>query len=439
MIDYKALYQKKLQNADSAAKLLPKTGNISIPFFGGMPSDLLQAVGRMAKAGSYDQLNLYYMHSTPQMGEALLNPEVAKIIKPKPFYMGAAERALVHEGLKDGIKYIEYMPGSFSQIPHLMADVIGIDTFMVAVSPMDAHGYFSIGISGAYTQKVMRQCRQLIVEVNQHIPRSFGDSLIHISEVAAITECHQPLSSLAFRPATPVDEQISQYILPMIPDRACVQFGIGGVPNVIASMLKNHKDLGIHTELLADGLLDLIEAGAVTNRYKKVKPYKTIFNVAMGSQNLYDFIHDNPGVECYGADFVNDPGVIAQNDNMISVNAFVEIDLNGQVNAEFVESRQFSAPGGQLDFVKGAVKSKGGKSFLASSSTAAHGKVSRIVPRLNSIVTDPRMDVQYVVTEHGICNLQGKSTSERARALIDLADPQFRESLHDEAKRQGLI
>lgn len=439
MKSYQALYQEKFKSADAAAKLLPKKGNISIPFFGGMPVHLLQALAKQAKAGYYDQLNLYYMHSTPQMAEALLNPEVAKIIKPKPFYMGATERALVQQGLHDGVKYIEYMPGSFSQIPHLLADVIGVDTFMVAVSPMDEHGYFSIGISGAYTQRVMRQCRQLIVEVNQHIPRSFGDTLIHVSEVAAITECQEPLSSLPFRAATPTDEQISKYILPMIPDRACVQFGIGGVPNVIASMLKNHKDLGIHSELLADGLLDLIEAGTVTNRYKKVKPYKTVFNVAMGSQALYDFINDNPGVECYGADFVNDPHVIAQNDNVISVNAFVEIDLNGQVNAEFIKNRQFSAPGGQLDFVKGAVKSNGGKSFLASSSTAAHGKVSRIVPRLNSIVTDPRMDVQYVVTEHGICNLQGKSTSERTRALIQLADPQFREWLHNEAKQQGLI
>lgn len=208
---------------------------------------------------------------------------------------------------------------------------------------------------------------------------------------------------------------------------------------MIAEMLTDRKDLGVHTELLADGIMSLIQCGAVTNKYKKFKPYKNVFNVAMGSQALYDFIHDNPSIECHGADVVNDPYIIAQNDNVISVNSFVEIDLSGQVNAEFINHHQFSAPGGQLDFVRGAVMSKGGKSFLAADATAAHGKVSRIVPRLNSVITDPRMEVQYIVTEYGICNLQGKSSSERALALIELAAPEFRESLHAEAKKQNFI
>ncbi len=433
------LYQKKLMSADQAARLIPKKGNISLPFFGGMPSNIATSMAKLAKEGFYEELFLYYMHPTPHVGEQLINPEVAKIIHPRPFFMGGAERALVQAGLKEGKKYLDYMPGNFSQVPHLIADVIGVDTLVVAVSPMDKNGYFSLGVTGAYTQRVMRKCRQLILEVNKYIPRTFGDSSIHISDVTAVTEYDAALPPLPLRAASETDRKIGSYILPLVEDRSCVQFGIGGIPNAIASMLTDRKDLGVHTELLADGIMDLIECGAVTNRYKKIRPYKTTFNVAMGSQKLYDFMDNNPSIECYGADFINDPYVIAQNDKFVSVNSFIEIDLSGQVNAEFLNHHQFSAPGGQLDFVKGAVMSQGGKSFLAAESTAAHGKVSRIVPRLSSMVTDPRMEIQHVVTEHGICNLQGKSSSERARALIEIAAPEFREGLYNEAKKEGFL
>lgn len=437
---YQSMYEQKRMSAQQAATLLPESGNISAAFFAGMPVALLEAISQAASLGQYEELNFYYMHSTPHMADTLLNPKTAAVVRPRPFYMGPAERALVKTCLEQGHdKLLAYMPGNFSQVPRLMAEVIGIDTFMLRVSPMDEHGYFSLGVTGAYSQQVMRHCRQIIVEVNEHMPRTFGDSLLHISDVTAVTECHQPLDALALRAPTDTDRAIGQHILGLIEDRACVQFGIGGVPNVIAQMLSSHKDLGVHSELLADGLMELMKSGAVTNRYKKTNPYKTVFNVAMGSQNLYDFIDDNPSIECYGADYVNDPFVIAQNDQMISVNAFIEIDLLGQVDAEVLMDRQFSAPGGQLDFVRGATLSKGGKSFLASTATAAQGKVSRIVPRLSSVTTDPRAEVQYVATEFGLCNLQGKSTSERARALIGIAAPEFQAELTAQAKSQGLI
>ncbi len=434
-----ALYQKKLTTADKAAKMLPKVGNICIPYFGGVPVDLVTAIANAAKSGVYDSLNLYCMRGTTHMSQQLFKPEVAEHIKFRPFFMGPDERSFLAEGLKIGKKYIEYVPGGFSQIPGLIADVIGIDTIVIAVSKMDQHGYFSLGITGAYTQRVMRKARQIILEVNNQIPRTFGDTLIHVSEVAAITECHTPVQLLPSRPSSDIDQKIGAHIIGHIEDRSCVQFGIGGVPNAIASMLKNHKDLGVHSELLADGIVDLVECGAVSNRYKKINLYKTVFNVAMGTQKVYDYVDNNPSVECYGADYVNDPYVIAQNDHFVSVNAFVEIDLSGQVNAEFMNGHQYSGPGGALDFVRGAVLSKGGKSFLASQSTAAHGKVSRIVPRLNSITTDPRGEIQYIVTEQGICNLQGKSTSERAKALIQLAAPEFREYLYNEAIKMNLF
>jgi len=440
MNKFQKLYQTKKMSAINAAKMLPKKGNICIPYYGGVPFDLVTAIAELAKKGFYDQLNLYCMRSTKHMSEQLFNPFVAEHITFRPFFMGPEERAFLNEGLKLGKKYIEYIPGGFSQIPTLIADVIGIDTITIAVSSMDEHGYFSLGLTGAYTQKVMRKSRQIILEVNPHIPRTFGDTLIHVSEVDAITECNHPLEILPIRATSELDKKIGAYIIEHIDDRSCVQFGIGGVPNAIASMLKNHKDLGIHSELLADGLIELIECGAVSNRYKNVNLYKTIFNVAMGGQKVYDCVNNNPSIECYGADYVNNPYIIAKNNKVVSVNAFVEIDLSGQVNAEFLQGHQYSGMGGALDFVRGAVMSEGGKSFLASPSTAANGKVSRIVPRLsNSVITDPRSEIQYVVTEYGICNLQGQSTSQRARALIELADPKFRPQLEAEALKLHLM
>ncbi len=439
MDSIQAQYQQKLKSAASAAKMLPKNGNLCIPYFGGVPFDLITAIANEAKAGTYDLLNVYCMRGTQHVSEQLFKPDVAKHLLFRPFFMGPDERAFLAEGLKIGKKFIEYVPGGFSQIPGLMADVIGIDAIVIAVSAMDKHGYFSLGITGAYTQRVMRKAKRIILEVNQNIPRTFGDSFIHISEVNTVTECNVPLQVLPSRPATELDHQIGAYIIDLIADRSCVQFGIGGVPNAISTMLTQHKDLGVHTELLSDGIIDLIECGAVTNRYKKLNPYKSVFNVAMGTQKVYDFIDNNPGIECYGADYVNNPYVIAQNDRVVSVNAFIEIDFFGQVNAEQIMGHQYSGLGGALDFVKGAVMSREGKSFLASQATAAHGKASRIVPRLSTITTDPRGEVQYVVTEYGICNLQGKSTSERARALISLAAPEFREELYNEAKKMSIF
>jgi itaconate CoA-transferase len=225
----------------------------------------------------------------------------------------------------------------------------------------------------------------------------------------------------------------------MIQDGACVQFGVGGVPNIIAGALNDRKDLGVHTELLSDGIASLIACGAVTNRRKATDRGKSVFNVAMGTTATYDLIDDNPSIECRMADYVNDPRIIGQNDNVVSVNAMIEVDLTGQVNAEFLGSHQYSAAGGQLDFVKGASYSRGGLSFIVASSTAAHGKVSRIVAKLQGPATDARIDTQYIVTEHGLCNLRGMNSDERARALIGLADPAFRDELTEAARKMHLI
>jgi itaconate CoA-transferase len=308
---------------------------------------------------------------------------------------------------------------------------------MVTVAPMDRHGYFSFGTNGDYSIDVARSCKTLVVEVNANMPRTFGHGLLHISEVDAIVENTVPLFEPPLHENTPGDAQIAAYIRDMIPDRACIQFGIGGVPGAVCATLKDHKDLGIHTELLTPSMIELIEAGAVTNKYKNVHRYKTLFTLALGTRETYEFMNDSPSMEVGAASYVNDPHIIGQNDNVISVNSFIEIDLFGQVNAEFLLGHQFSAPGGQLDFVRGAYRSEGGKSFLAATSTAARGKASRIVPLLSAPVTDPRMEVEHVVTELGVRDLRGKSSTERARALIEIAHPRFRDELTAAAKGIG--
>jgi itaconate CoA-transferase len=305
---------------------------------------------------------------------------------------------------------------------------------------MDRHGYFTLGTGNDYSGKVARAAKHLIVEVNAQMPRVFGSmAQLHVSEVEAIVENNTPLPELPVRAAAPEDAAIGKIIAEMVPDGACLQMGVGALPDLVCSSLSGRKDLGIHTEALCPGMITLIEAGVVTNRRKRINLGKTVYTFAMGQKVMYDFLHDNPSVESHPVDYVNDPNVIAQNDNVVSVNAALQIDLTGAVNAEHMLGHQYSATGGQLDFVRGAYASKGGKSFIACHSTAAKGNVSRIVARLDGPVTTPRIDTHIVVTEFGWTNLKGKSSTERAKALISLAHPQFQADLTKSAKELNLI
>jgi len=304
---------------------------------------------------------------------------------------------------------------------------------------MDKGGFFSCGTNSDYTIPTARIARNLIVEVNPRMPRVFGDSSVHISEVAAIVENESPLFSLPLRPPTPLDNVISKYIVEMIPDRATLQVGIGGVPGAVCAALHGHKDLGIHSELMIPPLAALIQSGAVTNRYKNLNRYKNVYTLAAGDQPFYEFLNDNSSMEARPVDYVNDPNVIGQNDCVISINSFLEVGLDGEVNSEVIMGKQYSAPGGQLDFVRGAQLSKGGKSILAAYSTAGNGTISRIVPKIEGPTTDPRTDTQYVATEYGVACLSGKSTAQRAEALIAIAHPKFREGLQLGAQLLGYL
>jgi itaconate CoA-transferase len=439
-METKADYQRKLVSADKAATLINSGCKLGIGMATAEPPALLAALARRAERGEVEDIRAYYYESTAILGNTILRYELNDRIHPYCMFVTPVERALIKRGDADGRKVVNYVPSTFHQAPRLLSDHIGIDTFVMTVSPMDAHGYFSLGTGNDYSSRVARTARQLIVEVNEYMPRVQGaGAQLHVSEVDAIVENHVPLVELPVRTAAPEDETIGRYIAEMIPDGACLQMGVGALPNFVCAQLKERNDLGIHTEALCPGMIDLMKLGVVNNRRKVLDTGKTVFTFALGQKAMYDFIHENPAIYSHPVDYVNDPGIIARNDQVISVNATLQIDLTGACNSEHMLAHQYSASGGQLDFVRGAYASKQGKSIIACRSTAAKGKVSRVVARLEGPVTTPRIDTHIVVTEHGWVDLKGKSSTERAHALIGLTEPSFRDDLREQAKKLHLI
>lgn len=433
---FESIYQKKLTRPQEAVARIPKKGNLSFGMGPSNPPALLAALAERVAAGDIEDLHLYYQLA----GEAaspLFRTEFLDCLHFHSNFMTSLDRQLIKEAGSSAV--IDFMSCYLWQLPRVLTEFNHINVFMITVSPMDKHGYFSLGTSCDYASTVARECDVLIVEVNKSMPRVFGENIIHISDVDLIVENHVPLIELKDRPMNREDEIIGSKISEMVPDGACLQFGIGGIPNAVAKYLSNHKELGIHTEMLTNCIVDLHEAGAITNNKKNIHRYKTVFTLCSGNQRLYDFIDDNPAVESYPSRHINDPAVIEQNDNMISVNSIIEMDLFGQVNAESIAGGEFSGVGGQRDFMSGAFRSKGGMSFLAFYSTAKNGSISKIVPSLTGFISDSRMEPHYVVTEHGMTEMKGKTNSQRALALIELAAPQFREELLRSAKKMGLV
>lgn len=437
MSDVKSIYGRKLISAQDAAGMIPKRGNLAFGLGPSNPPALLAALAERAASKDIEELHLYYQIAS-EGAKPLFRTDFLERLRFHSNFLSELDRKLIKEAGSGAV--IDFMPCYLWQLPRALTDFNHMHAFMITASPMDKHGYFSLGTSCDYSSSVARDCEILILEVNKNMPRVFGENLIHISEVSAVVENHVPLLELMDKPVTQDDEIIGTKIAQMVPDGACLQFGIGGIPNAVAKFLSNHKDLGVHTEMLTNGVVDLHDAGAVTNVKKTIHRYKTVFTLCWGSRRLYDFMDDNPSVESYPSHHINDPAVIQQNDNVVSVNSIIEIDLLGQVNAEFIGGREFSGVGGQRDFVSGAFRSKGGMSFLAFYSTAKGGEISKIVPHLSEgVVTDSRMEPMYVVTEHGMTNLKGKTRSQRALALIELAAPQFRDELLRSAKQMEII
>src|SRR6516162_6801226 len=431
-------YAEKPTTAEKAVEKIEDGSTLCLALAAGMPAGLAKAVSERILAGNLKDLNLYYQHSMKYSEETLIRPEVLSKVDARVFFMGDPDRKMVAKGISENRKYLSYVPINFTNIPRALTEHIRVNTFVVAVSPMDKSGHFSLGTNNDYASIVLRHCDHVVVEVNRNMPRVFGDSLVHVSEVDAIVENNAPLVQIPYKDPDPDSLKIGKCIAEQIPDGATLQLGIGNLPNAVAMYLANHNDLGIHSELFSHAFVRLVKSGVVNGRKKTVHPRKHVFTFAMGDDEVYDFLNDNPSMESYASSYVNDIHVIKQHDNMMSVNTAIEIDLYGQVNAEFINEHQYSGSGGQFDFVKGASFSRGGKSFIGLKSAAKNGTVSCIVPHVQ-MATDTRMDVEYVVTEYGCVNLRGQSTRERAMALVSIAHPNFRDELTAYAKSVVLI
>ena len=433
-------YRRKLMSAEQAAALIPDGARLAMGLGVAAPPALLRALADRAEAGAVSDLRLYYMLATSIAGETVLRHPLRDRIRAMSLFHGVCERALDQTGLAHALPDVDLVPAAFSQVPALLSEVVGVDTLLTTVAPMDEQGNFSLGTNTDYALACSRSAQRVILEVNAHMPRVRGDCTVPLSRVTAIVENDRPLLSLPPARIREADAAIGATIAGLAEDGDCLQMGIGALPDAVCAALRGHRGLGVHTEMLGPGLAALMQAGVVDNSRKAIHRGRTVFTFAMGDAAFYDFLDDNPALEGHPVDYVNDAAVIARNPRMLSVNATLQVDLAGACNSEGLGGRQYSGAGGQLDFVRGASRSEGGRSIIACHSTAANGTVSRIVPRLNGPVTTPRNDTQIVVTEHGWANLRGLSLSERATALIGLAHPDFRAPLEKaawEAARQG--
>ncbi|MBN1376039.1 MAG: 4-hydroxybutyrate--acetyl-CoA CoA transferase [Dehalococcoidia bacterium] len=430
-----AQYKQKLTTPEKAAARVKSGDTIVYGATISEPPALLAAIADHIRQDDLKDIKVYSSLPMEHSARTILSPNLADCVQAYSWFVTTTDRSRV----KVGLSY--YVPSYIHQVPRFCSELMDIDVVVTTVSPMDKAGYFTFGAVNDYSSAAARNCKTLMVEVNENMPRVFGDSLLHISEVDAVVENHVPLIEIPVPKMKPEDDIIAGYIAGMVPDGATIELGLGGIPNAIANMLKNHKDLGIHTGVFVPAMVDLIEKGVINGRKKNLHSRKHVFIVAQGTKRMYDFINDNPSMESRSASYAENPAVIAKNDNMISVNTVIEVDLLGQCNAEFMSGSQFSGTGGQLDFVRGAFDSNGGKSIQAFYSTAKNGKVSRVVPRFDpgTVITIPRMDTHYLATEYGVVNLKGRSTRDRALDIISIAHPSFRDDLLRAAEDMYLI
>lgn len=439
---WREMYRSKLISAEEAVKLIPDGVFMATALTNGQPPALINALAQRMAGG--DLRDVTYMCSLAVRPNDMHNPQTIEKIDQynnslDAMYAGPIERYYLEQG-------------SYSYIPHrlfdgpMMTARVGMGAAILTVSPMDRHGFFSTGTNPDYIYGFIRRNPGCIVlaEVNQHMPRTFGNNYFHITELTAVVENDVPLVTLPDIPISEKDDRIGRYIAERVPHGACLQLGIGNIPNAVARHLTDKTELGIHSEMLCDTMIDLYEAGAITGSRKNLMPRKWLACFAFGSQRLYDFIAENPLVEMHDSEFVNDPYNIGLNDNVVSINATLEVDLTGQCASEAIGTRQYSGAGGQMDFIEGAWRSKGGQAFLALYSTYEdrHGVAhSRIVPTLaaGSMVTTSRNDVQYVVTEYGVARLKGFDLRRRAKSLIRIAHPDFRDRLEFEARQLNYL
>ena len=424
-MDWKEIYKKKLTSAEEAVTHIKSGNRVVVGHATGSPEVLLKAMVDNKEA--YENVEIVHMVAMGPSEYCL--PENSAHFIHNSLFAGATTRKAIQDGR--GI----FTAAHFSQIPRLFTEkILPVDVTLCMLSAPDEHGYCSFGISVDYTKPAAESSNIVIAEVTPHMPRTLGNAFIHVSDIDYIVECDSRPIEMQPPNIGPIDEAIGGYCAELVRDGDCLQLGIGAVPDSMLGFLKDKKDLGIHTEMFSDGVVDLVEAGVITCARKNFHPNKMVATFFMGTEKLYRFIHNNPQVEMFTVDYTNNPAIIARNDNMVSINSSLQVDLTGQAASESIGHKQFSGTGGQADFVRGAAWSKGGRSIIAFHSTAAKGKLSKIVSHLDegSVVTTTRTDIHYVVTEYGIADLRGKSVHQRADALINIAHPDFRSDLKKE-------
>ena len=427
-----AKYQAKRMSAADAVRQVKDGDMIVVPTGVGEPPALLTALSEQRR----DFRGVQVAQILPLRKYGYFDPETVEHVRHTAYFFGGASRAGGQEG------WIDYIPAYFSELPQLIErKLIPADVVFSMASTMDEHGYFSLSLGADYTMAAIEQARAIVLEVNPNVPFANGDCHVHISQVSALVESDEPVFEVGLPKIGPVQEAIGKYVAELIPNGATLQIGYGGIPDAVVMQLTDKHDLGIHTEMVGDGIMTLVEAGVVTNRKKNYHHGKMLATFALGSKKLYQFMHRNPALEMHPVNFTNDPFLAGQNDNLHAINATMQIDLLGQCGSESLGFKPYSGTGGQADFVRAANRSNGGKAFIVLPSTAKDDTITRIVPTLSAgtHVTTSKNDINYVVTEHGVAQLRGKSAKQRAEALIGIAHPDFRGELREAAKKMNLL
>ena len=427
-----ASYLQKRTSATDAMRHVRNGDSIIVPTGVGEPPTLLTALSEQRR--NFQDVKVSQILAVRKYG--YFDPETAHHVRHVALFLGPASRAGAQAG------WVDFIPNYFSEIPQqIERGQIPADVVFSMASPMDAHGYFSLSLGADYTMAALAKARAVVLEVNPNVPFAYGNCLVHISQVTALVESDEPVFEVGLPSIGPVQEAIGKQVADLIDDGSTLQIGYGGIPDAVVMQLTHKHDLGIHTEMIGDGILTLLESGAVTNRRKNYLPGKMVATFALGSAKLYRFMERNPALEMHPADFTNDPMLAGQNDNLVAINATLQIDLLGQCGSESLGSVPFSGTGGQADFVRAANRSRGGKAFIVLPSTAKDDSISRIVPVLSpgTHVSTSKNDINYVVTEYGVAQLRGKSASQRARELIGIAHPAFRAELTAQAKQMNLL
>ena len=429
-----AIYENKLMSIADAAAKVESGWMIGMDAAAAHPAALVSAIAARARAGEISGVKIDSLLDVDPL-ECYADPELNGKFNGVSWFTGGYARKAVNAG------YADFIPTYYRDIPGDVRRLYDYDVFITEVSPMDRHGYFSLSTVSSMSEAKLDKAKRVFVVVNDRQPRAVCGLQVHVNRVDAIVENNHELPVLPPTKLDDVSVTIGNLIAEQIPDGACIQLGVGTIPDATGMALKAKHDLGIHTEMFVDSMIELLECGAVNNSKKQIHRGQCVTTFAFGSKRIYDFIDDNPGIVILPVDYVNDPNVICKNDNMISINAAVEVDLMGQVCAESIGTRHLSGTGGQVDFVRGACQSKGGKSFIAFTSTAKDGTVSKIRPILTpgAVVTTSKNDVDYIVTEYGIAQLRGLPLSKRAANLIAIAHPDFRDELTFEARKRGMM